>query len=99
MLVPVTQLIGTCSSSRTLSTPTCARPRAPPPESASPMVLFDAGAPDAACDAEDGGVWIMGAASAAKACEPEASDRKAIAATNAAIRNTAAMTILPLGRA
>src|SRR5215472_632065 len=37
MLVPVTQLIGTRISSSTLSTPTCAMPRAPPPESASPI--------------------------------------------------------------
>src|SRR5262249_44045123 len=31
MLVPAMQSIGTCSSSRTLSTPMCAAPRAPPP--------------------------------------------------------------------
>jgi len=37
MLVPVTQLIGMRISSSTLSTPTCARPRAPPPDSARPM--------------------------------------------------------------
>src|SRR5690348_10402503 len=36
MLVPVTQCTGTRSSSNTLSTPTWARPRAPPPESTSP---------------------------------------------------------------
>ena len=33
MLVPVMQSIGTRYSSSTLSTPTCAAPRAPPPES------------------------------------------------------------------
>ena len=33
MLVPATQSMGTRSSSSTLSTPTCAAPRAPPPES------------------------------------------------------------------
>ncbi len=33
MLVPAMQSIGTRSSSSTLSTPTCAAPRAPPPES------------------------------------------------------------------
>ena len=45
MLVPVTQWIGTRISSRTFSTPTCARPRAPPPDSARPMrgaVVLDA---------------------------------------------------------
>ncbi len=37
MLVPVTQSTGTRSSSRTFSTPMCAAPRAPPPESARPI--------------------------------------------------------------
>src|SRR5213075_622148 len=37
MLVPVTQCTGTRNSSRTLSTPTCARPRAPPPDRTRPM--------------------------------------------------------------
>src|SRR6266850_2022970 len=36
MLVPAMTSIGTCSSSRTLRTPMCARPRAPPPLNARP---------------------------------------------------------------
>lgn len=37
LLLPVTQEIGIRISSSTLSTPTCAIPRAPPPDNASPM--------------------------------------------------------------
>ena len=37
MLVPAMQSMGTCISSSTLSTPTCAPPLAPPPASTSPM--------------------------------------------------------------
>src|SRR6266704_712508 len=37
MLVPAMTSTGTRSSSRTLRTPTCARPRAPPPLSARPI--------------------------------------------------------------
>ncbi|PMQ13965.1 hypothetical protein JaAD80_21370 [Janthinobacterium sp. AD80] len=37
MLVPTTMSIGTCSSCSTLSTPICARPRAPPPDSTRAM--------------------------------------------------------------
>src|SRR6185436_2508439 len=37
MLVPVTQCTGTRNSSSTFSTPTCARPRAPPPDSTRPI--------------------------------------------------------------
>src|SRR3569833_1701190 len=37
MLVPAIASIGMCSCSRTFSTPTCAAPRAPPPESTRPM--------------------------------------------------------------
>src|SRR5262245_52451277 len=32
MLVPTTQSTGTCISSKARNTPTCARPRAPPPD-------------------------------------------------------------------
>src|SRR5262245_60909204 len=37
MLVPAMQSMGTCISSSTLSTPTCAPPFAPPPASTNPM--------------------------------------------------------------
>src|SRR6185503_20153347 len=37
MLVPAMQSMGTCISSSTLSTPTCAPPLAPPPASTRPM--------------------------------------------------------------
>ena len=36
MLVPAMASIGTCSCSRTFNTPTCATPRAPPPDSTKP---------------------------------------------------------------
>jgi hypothetical protein len=98
MLVPVTQLIGTLSSSRTLSTPMCARPRAPPPESARPMLRFD-GEGEGGAVAGDAG-WAMGVGSAAKACELDARHGKAIAAASApaVIRDGTIIEISPLTR-
>jgi hypothetical protein len=49
MLVPVTQRIGIRISSSTFSTPMCAMPRAPPPDSARPIL-------GAAADAAGGAV-------------------------------------------
>src|SRR4051812_1421256 len=49
MLVPAMQSIGTCSSSSTLSTPTCAPPFAPPPASTRPMRGREAGCCSCAC--------------------------------------------------
>ncbi len=71
MLVPVTQLMGTRNSSSTLSTPTCAMPRAPPPDSARPMrgafavdaTTFTAGCADA--PAGDDCAWAAAATASA----------------------------------
>ena len=50
MLVPAMQSTGTWYSSSTLRTPTCAAPRAPPPESTKQIRgrLYGCGAPAAA---------------------------------------------------
>ncbi len=66
MLVAVIASTGTFSSCSTLSTPMCAKPRAPPPESTRPM----RGARRGGCiPRRQAGDLVRGAGGAAQQCE------------------------------